>query len=254
MRRPDTGQNIALSVTVIVALLLLILLTGTRLSLPERKASPAKELTMADIKAEDPEDKFIEPILQDAGEPSEATDESSAPLPQGEPKQAPVENDRLVVNGDNPEKNPSTEKLTSVTRPNPAKTTTPSKKDEPDQAITSAMKGQFSSTNGRRDGRGTTAVSGAGGAGTGVSGTMGNGRKLESWTLPSVSLTQRTVIRITVMVRADGTVESATAQPGSAPPDLKEKCRRASLNTRWTPKTGAPLAKGTITWTLVPKV
>lgn len=255
MKRPSTGQNIALSVTLIVALLLLIFLTATRLHLPEKQAKPVQEsITMAEIEPEEPQEMLIEPILQDAGEPAESEDISSAPIPQGEPDQAPVNNDKLVVNDKNPTPNPSTEKLVSTKAPSPAKTATPSKKDEPDSRISSTMKGQFSSTNGKPNGNGATASSGNGGNASGVSGTMGNGRKLEHWVLPTVSLTQKTVVTVKVMVNAEGNVTSATAQPGPASAALKETCRKASLNTRWTPKKGAPPASGTITWTLVPKL
>lgn len=255
MKRPSTGQNVALGVTLIVALLLLIFLTATRLHLSGKQTESAREnITMAEIEPEDLQEMLIEPILQDAGEPAESEDLSSAPIPQGEPEQAPVNNDKLVVNGKNPVPNPSAEKVVSAKSPSPAKTAAPSEKDQPDSRISSTMKGQFSSTNGKPGGNGATASSGNGGNASGVSGTMGNGRKLEYWVLPTVTLTQKTVVTVKVMVNADGKVTSATAQPGPASAALKEICRKASLNTRWTPKKGAPPASGTIIWTLVPKL
>ena len=138
MKRPDTGQNIALSVTIVVALLLLILLMGTHLDLPVRQSDKESEyITMIPDDSEVVEELFIEPVLR--------------------------------------------------------------------------------------------------------------------WILPEVRLRQKTVVKVTVMVRADGSVESATCQPGSADASLMEACRKASLKTRWTPKTGASLARGVITWTLVPR-
>lgn len=254
MKRPDTGQNIALSVTIVVALLLLILLMGTHLDLPVRQSDKESEyITMIPDDSEVVEELFIEPVLQDAGEPDQKSDVSSEPVPVGEPDQAQVPNDKLVVNGKSETPNPSAEKVVAQPRPETVKTTEPSKKDKPDSRISSTMKGQFSPHNGRPDGNAATSASASGGKGTGVSGTMGNGRKLERWILPEVRLRQKTVVKVTVMVRADGSVESATCQPGSADASLMEACRKASLKTRWTPKTGASLARGVITWTLVPR-
>lgn len=255
MKRPDTGQNIALGVTVLVMLLLLLLLCGVRIHLngPAVKES-SKELAMADIESEDEmEDMFIEPILQNAGEENVVEKSAEdAPMPQGEPENAVTPNDKLVVNGPNPNKNDESEPLVSSPKPSPVKTTTPSPKDEPDQKIASNMKGQFSPHNGKREGKGTTANSGKGGTGTGVSGSMGNGRKLEHYELPSnFQINQKTVIRVSVEVRADGTVQSAHC---SRTDNLGKLCETYSLRTRWTPKKGAPLAKGTITWTLMPKI
>lgn len=255
MKRPSTGQNIALSVTVVVAILLLILLMGCRLTLPEKKpVKPSEAITMAELEEEEPQEQFIEPVLQDAGEPEQAQDMSSEPIPQGEPEQAPVENKKLVVKDENPEPNKSVEKLVSTKTASTAKTTPPSKKEESESRISSTMKNQFSSTNGSKNGNAPTASSGNAGKASGVSGTMGNGRKLESWTLPVVSPRQPATVKVTVMVRADGTVESAVVQPGSADPSLKETCRKYSLRTRWTPKEGAPLARGTLTWNIIPKL
>lgn len=255
MRRPDTGQNIALGVTLLVLLLLLLLLCGVHMHLDGPARKPAsEELAMADIEPEElQEEMFIEPILQDAGEENVVEKSSEdAPMPQGEPEQAVVPNEKLVVNGPNPNKNDESEPIVAAKKPSPVKTTAPSQKDEPDQKIASSMKGQFSPHNGKPEGKGSTASSGKGGTGSGVSGSMGNGRKLEHYELPSnFQINQKTVIRVSVEVRADGTVQSAHC---SRTDHLGKLCETYSKRTRWTPKKGAPVAKGTITWTLMPKI
>lgn len=256
MKRPDTGQNVALGVTLLVALLLLLLLYGVHIQTGDKclENRPHKDLTMADIEPEEvAEEMFIEPILQEAGEEHVAEQsEQDAPMPQGEPEQAPVPNEKLVVNGPNPKKNNESEPLMSSKKPSPVKSAVPSQKDEPDQKITSDMKGSFSPHNGKRNGKGASANSGKGGSGSGVSGSMGNGRRLEHYELPTdFRINQKTVIRVSVEVRADGTVQSARCSRSDR---LGKLCETYSLRTRWTPKKGAPVARGTITWTLMPKI
>ena len=122
MKRPDTGQNIALSVTIVVALLLLILLMGTHLDLPVRQSDKESEyITMIPDDSEVVEELFIEPVLQDAGEPDQKSDVSSEPVPVGEPDQAQVPNDKLVVNGKSETPNPSAEKVVAQPRPETVK-------------------------------------------------------------------------------------------------------------------------------------
>ena len=116
-------------------------------------------------------------------------------------------------------------------------------------------RGQFSPRNGKEGGSASpSAQSGSGGTGSGATGTLKGGRKLLSCPLPSVSLRQKVVIKVEVYVDADGRVTEANVISGSSDASLREKCRRASLNARWTPKADAPRTRGVITWTLVPKI
>lgn len=242
-----------MGVTLIVAILLMVLLMGIHLSAPRVEQPPKGESLSMDPLAEQPEEMFIEPILQDPGEENPEEGVEDAPMPQGTPDQADQPSDKLVVNGPNPNKNDESEPKVATKNPSTVKTTTPSEKKQEDSRIASTMKGKFSPHNGKEEGKGSSASSGKGGQGTGVSGTMGNGRRLEHYTLPSdFSINKKTVIKVEVMVNAQGRVESAKSLSGSG--SLARMCEKYSLQTRWTPKKGAPLARGVITWTLVPKL
>lgn len=253
---PDPNRLIAAVATLIVALLLLLcfLLVEVHVS-PLRPADDDSELEMAAIEPDEmPE--FIEPVLlQDAGDKEVNRDNDPAPVPDGMPDPAPVPVDKKVVNGENPSPNPSSEKLVKSTQPSTKKTAEPSPKQEPDSRIAGKMQGQFSPHNGKEGGSSApSAQSGAGGTGSGATGTLKGGRKLLSCPLPTVSLRQKVVIKVEVYVDAEGRVTEANVISGSSDAALREKCRRASLNARWTPKADAPRTRGVITWTLVPKI
>lgn len=115
-----------------------------------------------------------------------------------------------------------------------------------DDATRRAFGGKGSGKSGQTDGN---ASSGA------VSGTPGNGvkgRTLEHW--DRVASTKIGEIAIRVKVDSQGKVVSATYDPsrsnGAVAGDTKmrERCRRKSLECRFSVKEGAPTATGTIVW------
>lgn len=256
MKRPDTAQNIALSVTVLAAILLMLLLLGVHLDLTRvERPKPQETLTMADVDAvEQPEEEFIEPELEELGDPDNVVDGQDAPMPQGEPDLSDTPSDKLVVNGSNQNPNDESEKLVATSKPSPAQTTAPSVKDEPDSRIT-GMKDKFSPKNGKSDGKGSTANSGHGGEGTGARGDISGGRKLEKYVLPEgFSISKPITVTVTVIVKADGSVEPGSAKCFTRLKDssLQAKVLRCSEQTRWTPKSGASPVQARIYWTLVP--
>lgn len=259
MKRPTNGQNIALSVTVLAAILLILLLLGVHLDFGNKADAPQKEaITMAMPEEIDPldEEMFIEPELTNLGDPENtATDESEAPIPSGTPDISDVPNDKLVVNGPNPNPNKESEHLATTTKPSDVKTTASSAKDDPDQRLSDTMSSQFNMRNGKSEGTESTAVSGKGGDGKAEAKgeIQGQGRKLLNHPQPEkFSVTRTTIVKVTVMVKADGTVkpDSANCVTSLKDPDLKKNLEKASEKTKWTSKKGAPTVQATIIWTL----
>lgn len=260
MKRPTNGQNIALSVTVLAAILLILLLLGVHLDFGNKADAPKKEaITMAMPEEIDPldEEMFIEPELTNLGDPENtATDESEAPIPSGTPDISDVPNDKLVVNGPNPNPNKESEHLTATTKPSDVKTTAPSAKDDVDQKVSSNMSKQFNVRNGKSEGKETTAASGKGGNGEGhAKGEISGGRKLENdpgLTDFDIGDRNQITVKVSVMVQANGKVESGTAKCLTSLKDatLKKKLLEASSRTLWTPKPGVHTVEATIIWTL----
>lgn len=264
MKRPTTAQNIAMSVTVLTAILLLLLLFGVHILTPGTAAvQKQNKHAVADPELLDmpDEEMFIEPELADLGDPDnvdEFTDD--ALTPQGEPVTADVPNEKLVVNGPNTNDNPSTETLVSTTKPNAqAKTTSPSQKDKPDQKIASTESSvNVSFNNGKKTGSGSTAQSGNGEAASGQArGEATGGRQMIAPypTITGFTINSTLTLIVTVQVKADGTVVPNSANViglNSSFTELRKKLITASEKTRWTPKKGAPTVQGTITWTLKP--
>lgn len=260
MKRPTTGQNIALSVTVLVAILLMLLLLGVHLNVVEKSQQDKKEsLALAELEQDEllDEEMFIEPELTNLGDPENtATDVEEAPLADGAPDISEVPNERLVVNGPNPKPNNEAEPLVATPAPSTVKTTTPSPKDDADQRVAANMSNQFSVHNGKSDGKESTASSGKGGEGSGqAKGDISGGRRLENNpTITGFSISKTITVKVSVMVKADGKVVPGSAKCMTSLQDasLKKKVEDASARTLWTPKTGAPTVQGTITWTLRP--
>lgn len=253
---PDPRKLIAAVATLIVALLLL--LCSLLVKVDFSPLLPVRDDTSLQMAAIEPEEvpEFIEPLLlENAGDKDATSSQDPAPVPDGMPDPAPKPVEKKVVNGDNPAPSPSSEKLVKTKEPSTKKTAEPSPKNEPDSRIAGQMQGQFSPHNGKPGGSSQpSAQSGSGGSGSGATGTLKGGRKLLSCPMPTVSLRQKVVIKVEVYVDADGRVTEANVISGSSDATLREKCRRASLSARWTPKADAPRTRGVITWTLVPKI
>lgn len=253
---PDPNRLIAAVGTLIAVLLLLMLCLLVHLRLPQKQ--PAAETSPLEMAAIEPDltEEFIDPLLlENAGDQDAREHTDPAPVPDGRPDPADKPQDRRVVNGDNPNPNPSSEKLVKSKNPSTKRTTDPTAKNQPDTRIADRMSGQFTPHNGRPGGSSQpSANSGSGGTGSGATGTLRGGRKLLSCPLPTVSLRQKVVIKVEVYVNAEGRVTEANVISGSSDPTLREKCRQASMKAKWTPKADAPRTRGVITWTLVPKI
>ena len=164
----NKDRAIAAGVTFIaVLLILLFLFTGgmdfQRIELAEA-STPEMML--------DPEDEetFIQPeILKTQGEPDATENDEPAPVEQGEPVKAPVENNKIVVPGDNPKPAPQIEKKITHKAESPVKATDPPATKEEPSKISSEMANKFSGKNGTPGGK--TGSNGSGGNGIGVSGT-----------------------------------------------------------------------------------
>lgn len=262
MKRPDTGQKIALSVTALAAAALLLILLGVHLA--PRMVTPPKDteeaITMADVEPEPlEEDMFIEPIIADAGDPDITSQDMEAPSPQGEPEPAPDPNDKLVVNGPNPKDNTESEPLVSTPRTNPVKTTRPSPKESQDQKVKDDVKNKFSAHNGKTDPKSKqTASSGSGTSGTGAAGTTKDGKRgLKSYSKPTGFNISKTIkVQVTLMVKADGTVKKGSARCNGLAdfPSLRNKLITCSEASKWDKAfdKNARDASATIVWILVP--
>ena len=198
---------------------------------------------------QDEEEIFIEPELMDLGEPDATEHDTPAPAFKGEPEPAETDNTKLVVPGDNPKPAPPTEKLVTQKQESPVKATEPTVSKEEKSKVTSKMAKSFSGRNGATEGK--NGSSGAGGTGTGVSGNA-NGRTFLGCSLPDVTLRTKTVVKVNVVINADGKVISANAS-GSADASIRRKCEAAARTAKWSAKKGVAETRGSITFTIVPK-
>lgn len=236
---------IAAIITFLCVLAILLILFFCRLSF-----SPAEIAQASTPELMEPEENFLEPeILQDLGEPDATANDAPAPVIQGEPEQAPVENNKLVIKGENTKPAPQREKLVSTTKESPVKTTTPPVSKEEASKITSSMADKFSGKNGNPEGH--QGSNGSGGTGIGVKGNA-NGRTFLGCPLPDVALQHKTTVRVDVVIDADGNVISASAS-GGASAAIRRACQKAAKGARWSPKKGATQTRGSITFTITPK-
>lgn len=237
---------VAAAITLLaVILILLCLIFGHFTSvMPELAAESTPELM-----APEDEELFIEPeVLRDLGEPEAVAKDAPAPVEQGEPKPAPVENNKLVSPGENHKPAPQTEKLISSKKESPVKTTEPPVSKEEPSAISSAMANKFPGKNGQPSG--STGSNGAGGSGSGINGHA-NGRSFLGCPKPYVELRSPVTITVTVMIDADGKVVSAKASGGTSAAQ-RQACEKAAMQARWSAKKGQAQTRGTLTFHITP--
>lgn len=244
----NKDRMIAAAVTFIAVLLILLLLfTG---GMEYRRAELAKDSTPELMLDPEEEERFIEPeILAVQGEPDAVEHDEPAPVEQGEPVKAEVENTKIIEPGTNPNPAPQIEKKITQKKESPVKATDPPATTEEKSRISSAMANKFSGKNGTPGGK--TGSNGSGGTGIGVSGTA-NGRQFISCPTPDVTLRHKTTVKVTVIIDASGKVISATAS-GSADASIRRACEQAARSARWTEKKGAGETRGSITFTITPK-
>lgn len=237
-------RYIAAAVTFTVTLLLLLFLFFG--SMNYDRALLARD-SMPEIQEEE---IFLEPeILQDFGEEDATENDAPAPVIQGEPEPAPVENTKIVVKGENPKPAPPIEKKVTTKHESPVKATEPKATDEERQKITSTMAKGFSGRNGAPEG--SQGTSGAGGLGIGISGNA-NGRDFLGCPKPDVTLRNPVTVKVAVVINADGIVTSASAS-GAASSQIRRACEAAARGARWSAKKGAGDTRGTITFNITPR-
>lgn len=243
--RQKRDSIIAAAITFVAVLLILLLLFVGGMSVERREL--AKDSTPELMQDEE---TFLEPeILQDLGEPDATANDAPAPVEQGEPELAPVENTKLVVKGDNPKPAPAVEKKVTTTKESPVKATEPQVTKEEASKITSSMANKFSGKNGATEG--TAGSNGSGGTGIGIKGNA-NGRNFLGCNKPDISLQHKTTVKVSVVIDAEGKVISATAS-GGASASIRRACEAAARTAKWSAKKGAGETRGSITFTITPK-
>jgi outer membrane biosynthesis protein TonB len=248
MKQIDINQPkiIAAVATFVIALLLLLLLFVCNVGY-DREALAASSIPQP----EEDEEVFLEPELMNLGEETSVENTEAAPLPQGEPEEAQEENKIRIENGNN-EKPANTEKLVTSKKESTLTVKEPAKTDKQDSKITSEMANKFSK-NGSSTGK-DSEKSGAGGEGSGVKGSV-KGRNFLGCNLPSVQLKTKYVVVVSIEVDENGKVVSASvSKTGGAPQDICNKCVSAARTARWSEKAGAATVRGSLTFTLVPKI
>lgn len=258
------SKLIALIATALFHGLILLMLLFCFLKYPpegmkQYPPEPEKEIVFNEVEELYASGEFVrvgdtyEETLNDA--PAESGVENDVP-PQNGPDAADagvaadpskvVSSDRpSPMKVDNKPKGPTKEEIEAEKARQEAARREKAKKNA-DDATKKAFGGSGSGQSGQADGN---AASGS------ISGTPGNGvkgRTLEHW--DKVSSTKIGEIAIRVKVDSKGKVISATYDPsrstGAVAGDtsMRERCRRKSLDCRFSVKEGAPTASGTIIW------
>lgn len=241
---------IATAVTFVSALVILLFLFGCGMHYD--KDMLAQSATPEIMPIED-EELFVEPeLIQDLGEPDAVTHDEPAPAIKGEPEPAKEENTKQVIPGKNEKTAPKVEKPVTQTKESPVKAVEPPKENEDKKTVTSKIANKFPGTNGSKTG--STSGGGAGGTGSGVSGTV-SGRTFKGCPMPSVELQNKVVVEVRVTINAEGRVTSATARSkqGKASSAILRACEQSARSARWSADADTPTAKGTLTFTIVPK-
>jgi len=250
-QKSGSTQIIAATATLLVVLLLLLMLYFGSVGY-DRAALAVSNIPEPDTELAD-EDIFLDPPLvignEDASQNQSSEPEAS---PLGQPEQADVQSDRLVVNGDNPNpKSKSTEKLITQKSGSALKSEQPKPAKEPESKISSTMASKFGGKNGKPDGK--QSMSGSGGKGEGVKGNV-RGRRFLGCPLPSVSLRNTETVIVSIRVDEKGRVIEASYKGGTSSSAVnRNKCVSAARKARWSEMPGAAPQGGTITFTLVPR-
>lgn len=233
---------ISAGVTFLAALLILLLLFFGSLS--------AGKAQLAEDSIPEPaqdEITFIEPELDLSSPGAESAPEEAdeAPLPQGEPDPSPVKEEVRIEKGTEKEPRPVVDKPMSQKKPSPVKTTSNTATSEETRRLKD-MGGKFG-PNGSRDGK-NSPVNGQGK--TNARGSL-SGRKFLGCNTSTLTLNKRVVVKVQVKVNAEGRVTSASAVSG--PGEFRARCVEWARTARWSEKPGAPVATGSITFTITPK-
>ena len=252
-QRDRKASIIAAAITFGAALIILVLLFVLTVGDDRRMLA---ETSIPEY--QDDEEIFLEPemLVEHVGDEESDLDlEEVAKQPSGLPDPAPENQPVRVVRNDvpPPEEPVSTKpKLVSTDKPADVKSTTPKVSTEDEKRI-AALGGKFKTENngGNTSGEsaGTSPVAQGVLSGSGVNGK----RRMESCNTKTVSVSQKVVIKVNVVVAENGTVKSANATGGAGNPELRNQCVQWALKSRWTPQAGAGDVPGSITFTIIPK-
>ncbi len=248
MKREDKDRAIAAGLTFFVALILLLVLFFGGISFDRQMLAESSTPELMPVE----EELFIEPELVDLGEEA-SVNQTTKPAPslKGEPEPAPEDHVEIVEPGEKPTpvvkpvvKEVTQKKESKVQKEEPSLT------DKERQKATSSVANKFAPKNGQTEGS-DKGTSGAGGEGVGVSGNA-NGRSFISCPKPDVALRHKTIVKVNVVIDAEGKVIEATAT-GSADATIRRKCEAAAKQARWSAKKGATSTRGSITFTITPR-
>lgn len=244
MKRSDKDRLLAAALTLVVVLLILLLIFAGRLSFTPPAGEPRAEAELME------EELFVEPLLTDLGEETSPQGKGeAAPTLKGEPEPAPADRTEIVTPGA-AKTSRSSEDVAVAKRESKLKKEEAAATEKEKQRATSSVASKFSSKNGSAEGS-DEGASGAGGAGVGVSGNA-RGRTFRGCPIPDVTLRHKTIVTVNVVIDAEGNVTEATAS-GSADAAIRRKCEAAARGARWSPKKGAAVTRGSITFTITPK-
>lgn len=234
------------SALVILVLLFVLNIGGSRQVLAE----------VSTPEVQDDEEIFLEPefLTQDVlGEQEAEEIDEAAPQTPGEPDRADEDQPvRVVPNEKEPQQPPVSNKpelVSSKEDKSDLKTSTPKLSKEEEQRIAAVSGKLKTDNNGSRTGK-ESGESGAGGEGISTVGSL-KGRKMISCNTWKVRLTQKTVVKVSITVNAEGNVTKATAVSGGTP-NLRTQCEKMAMTSKWDKKAGAAPASGTITFTISP--
>ncbi|MDE6578849.1 MAG: hypothetical protein K2K58_11850 [Muribaculaceae bacterium] len=240
-------KPVPLLLTIAAAVIIFLFLYFGYMSFPPVSPPPKPEIALA--ATEDEEELFIEPEIVELGEQNTELKDAPAEALKGEPVQAPVEQTEVIEPGPKEKPAPPTPKVVTQKKESAVKATEPSKTDKERQEASSTVASKFSSRNGSPTGS-DKGSAGAGGSGIGIAGSA-HGRTFQGCPKPDVALRHKTVVKVSVLIDADGKVTEATAS-GSADASIRRKCEAAAKQARWSPKKGATPTRGTLTFTITP--
>ena len=246
MTQEQKDKSIAAAITFVVMLIIILLLFLGGVTYDRQLLA---ESSTPEISIEE-EELFLEPeIIKPLGEEDATVQDAPAKAFKGEPEKAETENTKLVVKGDNPKPAPPVDKLVTTTKESPVQATEPSISKEEKQKVTSTVANAFSGRNGASEGSNGTA--GSGGTGIGIT-VNASGRTFLGCPKPDVTLRNKTVVTVSVVIDAEGKVISATAS-GGATAAIRRACEQAARGAKWSAKKGAGESRGSITFTITPK-
>ena len=241
----NKDRIIAAALTFGVVLILLLILFFGKVSWERQEIAEASTPELME-----PEEMFIEPELVELGEENAVNHDKPAPAIKGEPDPAPEDHAEIIEPGSKPEPAPPKPKMITQKKESKMKVDEPSQTDKERQKATSTVANKFSKKNGAVEGT-DKGSAGAGGTGIGVSGNA-HGRTFISCPKPDVALRHKTVVKVNVVIDADGNVTEASAT-GSADVSIRRKCEAAARAAKWSAKKGATSTRGSITFTITPR-